>query len=246
MTAEQLEGGWLNVGTLSNCIAFAVMLTGLLLVVVADCDNLGCKLLLSAGLFGFAGGVTNCACRAPIVAVTRCTYAPTHARDLLHPGLAVKMLFDRIPFLYGSGIIPARFKEIRQTVKDTIMVTFFDEEYLVKYLDTHIPKFLDALDLPGKLEAELAKPDTDALIEAKLNEVVGRGDSTAQVLMMASMAMGGVKGMVPHIKPLLVSFGKELAAALASKFNTDVAMQNVDKLRLTLDNLMEEKLRACP
>jgi hypothetical protein len=36
------------------------------------------------------------------------------------------MLFDRIPFLWGSGVIPRQFKAIRETVKDTIMRTFFD------------------------------------------------------------------------------------------------------------------------
>eukprot|EP00494_Astrolonche_serrata_P011523 UN11608 len=39
--------------------------------------------------------------------------------------LAVTMLFDEIPFLYGSGVIPRRFKEIRQAVKKVIMEKFF-------------------------------------------------------------------------------------------------------------------------
>ena len=40
------------------------------------------------------------------------------------------MLFDKVPFLYGSGVIPNRFKEIRETVKNVILATFFDEIYL--------------------------------------------------------------------------------------------------------------------
>lgn len=48
------------------------------------------KYILSGGLFSFAGGMTN--------------------------WLAVKMLFDRIPGLIGSGVIPNRFREIRQSV----------------------------------------------------------------------------------------------------------------------------------
>ena len=47
--------------------------------------------ILAFGLFGFAGGITN--------------------------WLAIKMLFDKIPGLYGSGIIEDRFVEIRETVK---------------------------------------------------------------------------------------------------------------------------------
>ena len=43
---------------------------------------------LSIGLFAFSGGITN--------------------------AIAVKMLFDRIPGLVGSGVIPARFREMRE------------------------------------------------------------------------------------------------------------------------------------
>jgi len=33
-------------------------------------------------------------------------------------------------FADGSGVIPNKFKEIRRTVKDAIMITFFDPEFL--------------------------------------------------------------------------------------------------------------------
>ena len=54
------------------------------------------RYILAFGLFGFAGGITN--------------------------WLAVKMLFDEIPGVYGSGIIPKQFKQIRNTIKEMIMV----------------------------------------------------------------------------------------------------------------------------
>jgi hypothetical protein len=36
---------------------------------------------------------------------------------------------------YGSGIIPKKFKEIRQAFKDVIMNSFFDVEYLQQYVN---------------------------------------------------------------------------------------------------------------
>ena len=102
---------WLNKGSISNLITFCIMVLGVLLVEVTDRNEFS-KYVLSLGLFGFAGGVTN--------------------------WLAIKMLFDRIKIgplsLIGSGVIPRRFKEIRRTVKDVIMNTFFDPEYLRAYL----------------------------------------------------------------------------------------------------------------
>lgn len=57
------------------------------------------------------------------------------------------MLFDKVPGLYGSGIIPKRFKEIRETVKNVIMGTFFDEIYLKKYLSSKAKSFLENANL---------------------------------------------------------------------------------------------------
>jgi uncharacterized membrane protein YheB (UPF0754 family) len=31
--------------------------------------------------------------------------------------IAIKMLFDKIPFVVGSGVIPRQFKQIRKTIK---------------------------------------------------------------------------------------------------------------------------------
>ena len=52
----------------------------------------------NCGMFAFSGGVTN--------------------------WIAIKMLFDKVPGLYGSGVIPSRFVEIRITVKKMVMKNF--------------------------------------------------------------------------------------------------------------------------
>ena len=97
-----------NKGDTSNCLAFLIMLVGV--VLNSNFPTVAfTKYLLSFGLFSFAGGITN--------------------------WLAIKMLFDRIPGLYGSGVIPRQFVAIRETVKNTIMKTFFDETYLEEYVN---------------------------------------------------------------------------------------------------------------
>ena len=79
------------------------------------------EFVLAIGLLAFSGGITN--------------------------SLAVKMLFDRIPGLIGSGVIPNRFREIRAKVKEVILEHFFGEAYLRKFFaeasrDTDWSKYL--------------------------------------------------------------------------------------------------------
>lgn len=42
--------------------------------------------------------------------------------------LAVYMLFEKVPLLYGSGVIPNNFEQFKSTIKDMIMNNFFTEE----------------------------------------------------------------------------------------------------------------------
>ena len=72
-------------------------------------------------MFAFAGGITN--------------------------WLAIKMLFERIPLLYGSGIIENQFVEIRGAIKDLVMETFFNTEYLDTYLGQKAGQLLSSFDV---------------------------------------------------------------------------------------------------
>ena len=60
--------------------------------------------LWTMGLFAFSGAITN--------------------------WLAVHMLFEKVPLLYGSGVIPARFSEIKIALHTLVMEQFFSTQNL--------------------------------------------------------------------------------------------------------------------
>merc|ERR1719331_703272 len=110
-----------NKGDYSNVATAVVLIIGLVMRTSLGARNASAGFILAFGLFGFAGGITN--------------------------WLAVKMLFDRIPGLVGSGVIPNRFREIRGALKDTIMRSFFDEHHLQRYIDTKGPEMMEKCNL---------------------------------------------------------------------------------------------------
>ena len=63
--------------------------------------------LLYTGLFALSGAVTN--------------------------QLAIYMLFEKVPFLYGSGVIPQRFEAFKKAIKDLMMEQFFTQEQLENF-----------------------------------------------------------------------------------------------------------------
>lgn len=65
-------------------------------------------LLQNIGLFALSGSITN--------------------------WLAIHMLFEKIPFLYGSGVIESRFKDFKRGIKNLVMSQFFNQEDSTKFL----------------------------------------------------------------------------------------------------------------
>lgn len=208
------KSGWrkfINMGDLANLTTFLIMIMGILLKHFVD--NIFSRFVLAFGLFGFAGGITN--------------------------WLAVKMLFDKVPFLFGSGVIPRQFKEIRKAIKDAVLQMFFDKTFLESYLGRRSRELLKSLDLSKMLKDIMDDPDFDQMFVDKLTDISNRPEG----MMLQTMAtmFGGVELLAPIIKPMLVSFGQDMIHTLVDKFDPQKVI-SVDKIRDELDILMEEKL----
>ena len=63
--------------------------------------------LLFTGLFALSGALTN--------------------------QLAIHMLFERVPLLYGSGVIPMRFEAFKESIKNLMMSEFFTRQQLENF-----------------------------------------------------------------------------------------------------------------
>jgi uncharacterized membrane protein YheB (UPF0754 family) len=63
-------------------------------------------LIFMTGMFALSGGMTN--------------------------WLAIHMLFEKVPFLYGSGVVPNRFEEFKVAIKSLIVDQFFTREHIEK------------------------------------------------------------------------------------------------------------------
>ncbi len=53
--------------------------------------------------------------------------------------LAIYMLFERIPGLYGSGIVTLRFDQFKESIRALIMENFFTKENFVKVTQNTLP-----------------------------------------------------------------------------------------------------------
>ena len=89
------------------------------------------KHIFTMGLFAFSGAITN--------------------------WLAIYMLFEKVPFLYGSGVIPVHFEEFKKGINELVMTQFFTEDNVAKFFDKeHLEQDIDIAKIILDLDMEKA------------------------------------------------------------------------------------------
>jgi uncharacterized membrane protein YheB (UPF0754 family) len=137
---------------------------------------IGSPIVLMVGLFALSGAITNT--------------------------LAIHMLFHKIPFIYGSGVIEDRFDVFKDSIKELIMNQFFTKE--------NIEKFIQEENKNNKLEEKLSKviektdfsPAYESLKSAVMESQFG--------------SMLGMFGGEKALEPLKDPFEKKLKNAIGN------------------------------
>jgi uncharacterized membrane protein YheB (UPF0754 family) len=127
---------------------------------------LGNNILYTVGLFALSGAVTN--------------------------WLAVHMLFEKVPLLYGSGVIPARFEDFKLAIRQLMMEQFFTKENIDRFLSTGSGA-ASSIDLTPVIEKVDLTPAFNNLV------TVIEGSSFAPMLAM----VGGSEALQPMKEPFI-------------------------------------------
>ena len=126
------------------------------------------EVILSIGLFALAGGLTN--------------------------WIAIHMLFEKIPFLYGSGVISARFEDFKFGIHELVMQQFFSKENLDKFFAEIVNEDEEhRLDFKQVIETTDLSPAFDGLLETIMESSFGG---------MLAMA-GGEAAVLPLKEPFI-------------------------------------------
>ena len=142
-------------------------------------------LLWSIGIFALSGAVTN--------------------------WLAIYMLFEKVPGLYGSGVVPARFEEFKVGIKSLVMEQFFTQENINRFVGQNVQNA--ALDFRPIISKVDLSPAFDALIDTVEKSSFG--------------GMLAMFGGTEALQPLRSPFIEKLKDALADISGDDAFQQSV-------------------
>jgi uncharacterized membrane protein YheB (UPF0754 family) len=164
--------------------------------------------ILSIGLFAFSGAVTN--------------------------QLAIFMLFNRVPLLYGSGVIENNFETFKDSIKEMIMKQFFNPEQLKAFFQGEEQK----IDLAPLVKSADFSPAFNALSQSVMESKLGD---------MLNM-FGGEKALESLREP----FANKLKSAVVGIVSSDSFKAQMnhhlensslnDDLRDSVENLITNRL----
>ena len=87
--------------------------------------------------------------------------------------LAIYMLFEKVPLLYGSGVIELNFEVFKKSIKDMIMEQFFSQKNIQNFLETQEMK-IDLSDVVANADMNMAFDALKSTImESKFGGMIG-------------------------------------------------------------------------
>lgn len=174
---------------------------------------LNLKAVMYCGLFAFSGAITN--------------------------WLAIYMLFEKVPFLYGSGIIPLRFDEFKKSIKNLMLEEFFTKENIEKFIAAEMTS-QPPISLKPIIEKTNIEPAFNALVEVVMNSSFG-----------GMLAMFGGEESLAQLKDpfqikmkeslIKISETKEFKQSISDELSSPEAFHDItDKIEGIIDARLDE------
>jgi uncharacterized membrane protein YheB (UPF0754 family) len=167
------------------------------------------QIVMTIGLFALSGALTN--------------------------WLAIHMLFEKVPGLYGSGVVPSRFEEFKAGIKHLMMQQFFTQENIDRFLTTSSASSIDLTPVIEKIDLA---PSFDALVSTIEKSSFG-----------GMLAMfGGTEALIPLKEPFIEKMKLSLVELAQSEEFNAILVNELEKPDVIADmqakvaNIVEQRL----
>ncbi len=161
------------------------------------------SMFLYSGLFALSGAITN--------------------------QIAIHMLFEKVPFFYGSGIIELKFEELKKAIKDMIMEQFFTKDKLNSLFKSdkdivQISPLIEKADFSLAFDAL-----TKSVLESQFGSMIGMIGGEKALESLREPFSQRLKSAVIKIVSSS-TFKSELESYLKNSSIGDEAVNSIDKL----------------
>ena len=176
-------------------------LVALVIIAIGYTTPVYSEIIYMTGLFALSGGVTN--------------------------WLAIHMLFEKVPFFYGSGVIPSRFKEFKLGIKQLVMNEFFTPENIETFMGKQSEAF--ATDMKDAIDFDR--------VFAGLVEAI-EGSPMGSMLGM----LGGKKALEPMKEPVTLKLQEIMLEMKDTASAASEEQSLTSSLLLRVEQIVDQRL----
>ena len=161
------------------------------------------ELITMTGLFALSGGVTN--------------------------WLAIHMLFERVPFLYGSGVIPNHFEDFKKGIKTLIVTQFFTPEHIQRFFEETKSSTSNSI---------IDKVDFDEVFAGLLDTIASSKLGGMLTMIGGTQALEPLrKPIITKLKTIITSFSKQSSSEDGEE---DFTKSLITKITIVIDSRLNE------
>ena len=181
----------------------ATTMTSVLVSVLGVFIPLYGDILILAGLFSFSGCITN--------------------------WIAIHMLFEKVPFFYGSGVILNRFEEFKFAIKNLVMSEFFTEEQIRIFFNNESK--LSSLNIIGNIDFDNIYEE---LIEVIMNSKFG----------VTLSLIGGSEALLPLKDPIVGKLKEIIKQFVDNDLSSSLEAENISDILVKIESALDNRLNS--
>lgn len=190
--------------------SYITNITAVLFIIIGykmPLDYKTAEILKNMGYFAFSGAITN--------------------------WLAVHMLFEKVPFLYGSGVIPVRFNEFKSGIKDIIMSQFFTKENISRFT-TKLTPSVEMSDLSKTI-------DFDKIYQGLVDTIMNSSFGGMLSMVGGEAALAPLKEpVISKLKVTVAEIGSTIMNQESNTGNEQFSSYLSEKIEYIVDERMSE------
>ena len=199
--------------------SFATNFIALLITIGSYFSPVYSEILLMTGLFALSGGLTN--------------------------WLAIHMLFEKVPLLYGSGVIPNRFEEFKIGIKQLVIQEFFTREHIERFFkqngETSAATISNKIDFDRVFEGL-----TEAIEESPMGAMLGMLGGKEALQPLKEPVTGKLKGIIAELASEKYECGEDFTSSLIKQVEEiiDSRLQELtpEKVKEIVQNIIRKHL----
>ena len=176
----------------------SVLTNGISFLILLLGLNLQSNIITTVGLFSISGGLTN--------------------------WLAIHMLFEKVPFLYGSGVVQIQFESFKIGLKNLIISEFFSSDKLTS-------SFNSSSDLLSSIKKKI---DLDKVFEQIIDAI-----ETSQLGGLLNM-FGGKSSLEPLREPIKEKFNVIINQLFDDEQSSDFTNSSKDQIEKLIDKRLAQ------